>query len=83
IHTQSNLAEFDIVTLVQELNPRYGLRAGTDFACSNEDFFFQTPRIDGSEFEGLANTRSRGLLVYYSEAFLLLMLDLVYICEHK
>ncbi|CAF4867456.1 unnamed protein product, partial [Rotaria sp. Silwood1] len=52
----------------KELNPRYGLRADTDFVCSNEDFI-QTPRIDGSEFEGLANTKSRGLLVYYSEAF--------------
>ncbi|CAF1547649.1 unnamed protein product, partial [Rotaria sp. Silwood1] len=52
----------------QELNPRYGLRADTDFVYSNEDFI-QTPRIDGSEFEGLANTKSRGLLVYYSEAF--------------
>ncbi|CAF3939415.1 unnamed protein product [Rotaria sp. Silwood1] len=68
VDTQSNLAEFDIVSLVQELNPRYGLRADTDFVYSNEDFI-QTPRIDGSEFEGLANTQGRGLLVYYSEAF--------------
>ncbi|CAF1331465.1 unnamed protein product [Rotaria magnacalcarata] len=64
IHTQSDLAEVEIVSLVQELIPRYRLRADTDFACSNEDFI-QTPRIDGSEFEPLTNTQIRALLDYY------------------
>jgi len=58
------LAEVEIVSLVQELIPRYRLRADTDFACSNEDFI-QTPRIDGSEFEPLTNTQIRALLDYY------------------
>ncbi|CAF1298811.1 unnamed protein product [Adineta steineri] len=65
IHTQSNLAEVEIVSLVQELIPRYRLRAETDFACSNEDFI-QTPRIDGSEFEALTNIQIRALLDYYA-----------------
>ncbi|CAF4298983.1 unnamed protein product [Rotaria sp. Silwood2] len=64
IHTQSNLAEVEVVSLVQELIPRYRLRADTEFACSNEDFI-QTPRIDGSEFESLTNTQIRALLNYY------------------
>ncbi|CAF2626231.1 unnamed protein product [Rotaria sp. Silwood2] len=67
IHTQSNLAEVEVVSLVQELIPRYRLRVDTDFACSNEDFI-QTPRIDGSEFEGLTNTQIRGLLDYYASS---------------
>ncbi|UJR36270.1 hypothetical protein I4U23_029000 [Adineta vaga] len=67
IHTQSNLAEVEIVSLVQELIPRYRLRTDTDFACSNEDFI-QTPRIDGSEFESLANEQIRGLLDYYASS---------------
>ncbi|CAF1154091.1 unnamed protein product [Rotaria sordida] len=67
IHTQSNLAEVEIVSLVQELIPRYRLRADTDFVCSNEDFI-QTPRIDGSEFEGLTNIQIRGLLDYYASS---------------
>ena len=66
IHTQSNLAEVEIVSLVQELIPRYRLRAETDFACSNEDFI-QTPRIDGSEFEPLTNPQIRALLDYYGK----------------
>ncbi|CAF1324609.1 unnamed protein product [Adineta steineri] len=67
IHTQSNLAEVEIVSLVQELIPRYRLRAETDFACSNEDFI-QTPRIDGSEFESLTNPQIRALLDYYASS---------------
>ncbi|CAF1528859.1 unnamed protein product [Rotaria sp. Silwood1] len=67
IHTQSNLAEVEVISLVQELIPRYRLRVDTDFACSNEDFI-QTPRIDGSEFEGLTNTQIRGLLDYYASS---------------
>ncbi|CAF1685848.1 unnamed protein product, partial [Adineta ricciae] len=67
IHTQSNLAEVEIVSLVQELIPRYRLRAETDFACSNEDFI-QTPRIDGSEFEALTNTQIGALLDYYASS---------------
>lgn len=67
IHTQSNLDEVEIVSLVQELIPRYRLRADTDFACSNEDFI-QTPRIDGSEFEGLTNNQIRALLDYYASS---------------
>jgi uncharacterized protein YukE len=67
IHTQSNLSEVEIVSLVQELIPRYRLRADTDFACSNEDFI-QTPRIDGSEFEPLTNTQIRALLDYYASS---------------
>jgi trafficking kinesin-binding protein 1 len=66
IHTQENLAEVEIVSLVQELIPRYRLRAETDFACSNEDFI-QTPRIAGSEFEPLTNTQIRALLDYYGK----------------
>lgn len=66
IHTQSNLAEVEIISLVQELIPRYRLRAETDFACSNQDFI-QTPRIDGSEFDALTNTQIRALLDYYSK----------------
>ena len=66
IHTQSNLAEVEVVSLVQELIPRYRLRAETDFACSNEDFI-QTPRIDGSEFEPLTNEQIRALLDYYGK----------------
>jgi trafficking kinesin-binding protein 1 len=66
IHTQSNLAEVEIVSLVQELIPRYRLRADTDFACSNEDFI-QTPRIDGSDFEPLTNPQIRALLDYYGK----------------
>jgi len=66
IHTQSNIAEVEIVSLVQELIPRYRLRADTDFACSNEDFI-QTPRIDGSEFEPLKNPQIRALLDYYGK----------------
>jgi trafficking kinesin-binding protein 1 len=58
------LAEVEIISLVQELIPRYRLRADTDFACSNEDFI-QTPRIDGSDFEALTNTQIRALLDYY------------------
>jgi len=61
------LDEVEIVSLVQELIPRYRLRADTDFACSNEDFI-QTPRIDGSEFEGLSNTQIRALLDYYGRS---------------
>ncbi len=68
IHTQSNLAEVEIVSLVQDLIPRYRLRVDTDFACSNEDFI-QTPRIDGSEFEGLTNPQIRALLDYYGKSF--------------
>jgi trafficking kinesin-binding protein 1 len=82
IHTQSNLAEVEIVSLVQELIPRYRLRADTDFACSNEDFI-QTPRIDGSEFEPLTNPQIRALLDYYGKkqksilfCFLLLLFPL-------
>jgi trafficking kinesin-binding protein 1 len=60
------LAEVEIVSLVQELIPRYRLRADTDFACSNEDFI-QTPRINGSDFEGLTNTQIRALLDYYGK----------------
>ncbi|CAF0771065.1 unnamed protein product [Adineta ricciae] len=67
IHTQSNLAEVEVVSLVQELIPRYRLRAETDFACSNEDFI-QTPRIDGSEFEPLTNEQIRALLDYYGSS---------------
>jgi hypothetical protein len=66
IHTQSNLADVEIISLVQELIPRYRLRAETDFACSNEDFI-QTPRIDGSEFEALTNPQIRALLDYYGK----------------
>jgi trafficking kinesin-binding protein 1 len=66
IHTQSNLAEVEIVSLVQELIPRYRLRADTDFVCSNEDFI-QTPRIDGSDFEPLTNPQIRALLDYYGK----------------
>ena len=66
IHTQSNLAEVEIVSLVQELIPHYRLRAETDFACSNQDFI-QTPRIDGSEFEALTNTQIGALLDYYGK----------------
>ena len=66
IHTQSNLAEVEVVSLVQELIPRYRLRAETDFACSNQDFI-QTPRIDGSEFEALTNTQIAALLDYYGK----------------
>ncbi|CAF3361183.1 unnamed protein product [Rotaria sp. Silwood1] len=64
IHTQLNLSEVQVVSLVQDLIPRYRLRADTDFACSNEDFI-QTPRIDGSKFESLTNTQIRALLDYY------------------
>ena len=64
IHTQSNLSEVEIVSLVHELIPRYRLRAETEFACSNEDFL-QTPRIDGSDLEPLSNTQIRALLDYY------------------
>ncbi|CAF1277620.1 unnamed protein product [Rotaria sordida] len=64
IHTQSNLAEVEVVSLVQELIPRYRLRADTDFACSHENFI-QTPRIDGSEFESLTDTQIRAILDYY------------------
>ncbi len=60
------MAEVEIVSLVQELIPRYRLRADTDFACSNEDFI-QTPRINGSDFEGLTNTQIRALLDYYGK----------------
>ncbi len=60
------MAEVEIVSLVQELIPRYRLRVDTDFACSNEDFI-QTPRIDGSEFEALTNTQIRALLDYYGK----------------
>ncbi|UJR09824.1 hypothetical protein I4U23_014050 [Adineta vaga] len=67
IHTQANLAEVEVVSLVQELIPRYRLRAETDFACSNEDFI-QTPRIDGSEFEALTNIQIRALLDYYASS---------------
>ena len=66
IHTQSNLAEVEVISLVQELIPRYRLRAETDFACSNEDFV-QTPRIDGSDFEPLSNAQIRALLDYYGK----------------
>ena len=66
IHTQSNLAEVEVISLVQELIPRYRLRADTDFACSNEDFV-QTPRIDGSDFEPLSNPQIRALLDYYGK----------------
>ena len=66
IHTQSNLSEVEVVNLVQELIPRYRLRAENEFACSNEDFV-QTPRIDGSEFEPLSNTQIRALLDYYGK----------------
>lgn len=66
IYTQANLSEVEIVSLVQELIPRYRLRADTDFACSNEDFI-QTPRIDGSEFDALTNTQIRALLDYYGK----------------
>jgi len=66
IHTQSNLAEVEIVSLVQELIPRYRLRAETDFVCSNEDFI-QTPHINGSNFEPLTNQQIRALLDYYSK----------------
>jgi hypothetical protein len=62
------LAEVEIVSLIQELIPRYRLRADTDFACSNEDFI-QTPRIDGSEFEALTNPQIRALLDYYGKLF--------------
>lgn len=68
IHTQTNLAEIEIVSLIQELIPRYRLRADTDFVCSNEDFL-QTPRINGSEFEPLTNPQIRALLDYYSKSF--------------
>ncbi|CAF3412072.1 unnamed protein product [Rotaria socialis] len=67
IHTQSNLAEVEVVSLIHELIPRYRLRADTDFACSNEDFI-QTPHINDSEFEGLTNTQIRGLLNYYESS---------------
>ncbi len=60
------MAEVEIVSLVQELIPRYRLRADTDFACSNEDFI-QTPRIDGSEFEALTNNQICALLDYYGK----------------
>lgn len=60
------MAEVEIISLVQELIPRYRLRADTDFACSNQDFI-QTPRIDGSEFEGLTNNQIRALLDYYGK----------------
>lgn len=66
IHTQSNLTEVEIVNLVQELIPRYRLRAETDFACSNEDFI-QIPHINGSDFEPLTNLQIRALLDYYSK----------------
>lgn len=64
IHTQSDLAEVEVVSLVQELIPKYRLRADTDFACSNQDFI-QTPRIDGSEFQALTSKQIRALLEYY------------------
>jgi hypothetical protein len=66
IHTQSNLAEVEIVSLVQDLIPRYRLRVDTDFACSNEDFI-QTPHINGSDFEPLTNPQIRALLDYYGK----------------
>jgi hypothetical protein len=66
IHTQSNLSELEVVSLVHELIPRYRLRAETEFACSNEDFL-QTPRINGSDFEPLNNTQIRALLDYYGK----------------
>lgn len=67
IHTESNLDEVEIISLVQELIPRYRLRAETDFACSNEDFI-QTPHINGSDFEPLTNLQIRALLDYYSSS---------------
>jgi trafficking kinesin-binding protein 1 len=75
IHTQSNLSEIEIVSLVQELIPRYRLRADTDFACSNEDFI-QTPRIDGSDFEPLTHTQIRALLDYYGRRIFLPILKI-------
>ena len=66
IHTQSSLPEVEIVSLVQELIPRYRLRADTDFAYSNEDFI-PTPRINDSEFKSLSYTQIRGLLDYYGK----------------
>lgn len=65
IHTEANLDEVEIISLVQETIPRYRLRAETDFACSNEDFI-QTPRIDGSEFKALNNTEIRELFSYFA-----------------
>lgn len=67
IHTQSDLAEVEVVSLVQELIPKYRLRADTDFACSNQDFI-QTPRIDGSEFQALTSKQIRALLEYYESS---------------
>ena len=58
------MAEVEVISLVKDSIPRYRLRTDTDFACSNEDFI-QTPRIDGSEFEGLNNTQIRALFDYY------------------
>ena len=69
------MAEVEILSLVQELIPRYRLRADTDFACSNEDFI-QTPRIDGSEFEGLNNIQIRALLDYYGKLFFYLLIHI-------
>ena len=70
----------EIVSLVQELIPRYRLRADTDFACSNEDFI-QTPRIDGSEFQALTNAQIRALLDYYGKYALLSLSNWIFGCS--
>ncbi|CAF0763644.1 unnamed protein product, partial [Didymodactylos carnosus] len=64
IHTESNLPEVQVISLINETLPRYTLRADTEFSCSNQDFI-QTPIINSSDIEGFSNQEIQLTLDYF------------------
>lgn len=67
ICSSNNLAEVDVISLLDEKLPQYKLRADTIFSHSNSDWIRAPLYIDESEISELTNEQIAFTLDYFSK----------------